>query len=146
MNRSVVRILWILVMCLPLAKACARQPDLTIDQESFYTVYQDFYRHKKLHALKKKYRLEGSYFYSEKHCLPNQAYIGRMLVTCCIAHAVFIGFVVQFPKPPTDLRKGDWVVVEGTAARGETKRGKKFLLRVSSIKKKPRHVNPYVYP
>lgn len=93
----------------------------------------------------KEFVIKGLFFKDKEACLDNQAVIGRYVLTCCAADAVFTGYVVEFKQKPA-LKKGEWFEVNAVLKKKQTKIGKIPVFEVNTFKKVKEDATPYIYP
>jgi putative membrane protein len=92
----------------------------------------------------KIYEIKGMYYESKYLCLKNQAILGRIIVTCCMADSIIGGYYIEFPKN-VFLKNGEWIQILGKLEVSETKKGTNLILKVLKYEKTDEE-DPYIYP
>lgn len=70
---------------------------------------------------------------------------GRFSVTCCVADAIAIGTLVEWPESAS-LPDNRWVRVRGNMTVGEVDGQKVPLIRAASVETVPEPEQPYIFP
>lgn len=109
-----------------------------------YYRFWDMTQNKRGECLGKIFQVKGRYFKDKDNFLPNQAYLGRLIITCCAAHAIPAGIYLDFQKQP-QIENNQWLKIKGRLELVKTKKGLLPVLRVMDYEK-TKEESPYIYP
>jgi putative membrane protein len=91
----------------------------------------------------KKIRTVG-FVYREEGLKPDQFVLARLSMTCCVADAGVIGFLIDTPQSNL-FKKDQWFQIEGTFELKKNEYGDVPGLKIENYKKVPALKNSYVY-
>lgn len=109
----------------------------------FYTFWSNIEKDPEQY-LGKKIDIKGRFFRSKEDFLKNQAYVSRLVITCCAAHAIPSGIYIESDKL-NKLKNDDWITAQGIIELAETKKGLFPVLKLNGFNK-IKTESPYIYP
>ncbi len=115
---------------------------LTVDELNFFSVSDQFWFEPAMHH-GREVTVSG-FVYSMPELDENQLILGRYLITCCVADAIVIGFLAEFP-PDADIEEFVWLKITGEGVMGEFNNQEVGMIKVDEYREVEQPDFPYLY-
>ncbi len=106
---------------------------IAIEDNDFYAKLTAAYGVLQDELIGRDFKIRGEFYSDEEQFNSNQGVVGRLVITCCVPHGQFMGFIVQCEKP-NEIKEETWVEASGTLEMIEVKGGTAPVIRIKKWK------------
>lgn len=119
---------------------------LILNEKNYFYYLNEFYpKNNYGEFLEKEIKFQGLYIEDSDFFYDNQGIIGRMVITCCIADAIFGGFFVEF-SDEVKLKHNNWYSITGKIIESKNKQDYNAFVRIINYKEIEPIKPGYIYP